>query len=137
MSPLRSRALIAGLLYFSTHLTSVGAVVIYGAALSKPHAMATSPGATAVLWGVVLDTALALGCVGTALALLPVLVRVAPSLGQAFLTLRTLEAAVIVVGAMPMLALVWLAGDASLDGVGQSQTPWPRSIRRPSCSVKA
>ncbi len=68
--------------------------------------------------GVVLDTALALGCVGTALALLPVLVRVSPSLGQAFLTLRTVEAAVIVAGAMPMLALVWLANGGSLADAG-------------------
>lgn len=118
MSPLRSRALIAGLLYFSTHITSIVALVAYGNALLAPHGLASSPGSAAVLTGVALDTALALGCVGTALALLPVLVRVAPSLGQAFLTLRTLEAAVIVVGAMPMLALVWLADGASLAGAG-------------------
>lgn len=118
MSPLRTRALIAGLLYFSTHLTSVAAVVVYGGALTAPQNLATSPGSTAVLWGVALDAGLALGCVGTALALLPVLVRVAPSLGHAFLSLRAVEAAVIVAGAMPMLALVWLASGNSLAGAG-------------------
>lgn len=109
MSSLRLRALVAGLLYFSTHVTSVAAVLVYGAALSAPADVAAAPGLAAVTWGIALDTALALGCVGTALALLPVLVANAPSLGQAFLTLRTLEGAVILAGALPMLALVWLA----------------------------
>lgn len=92
MSPDRRTARVAGLLYLSTHVTSVAAVVAY-----------STPGS--VLWGVALEVLLALGVLGTGVALLPLLSPFGPALAQAFSALRTLEAAVIAAGALPMLVL--------------------------------
>lgn len=92
----RTAALVAGLLYFSTHITSVAAVAAYG-----------SP--SGVLWGVALEVLLALGVLGTGVVLLPLLARRTPILANAFSALRTLEAAVIAVGVLPMLAILALS----------------------------
>lgn len=96
MSSDRTAALVAGLLYFSTHLTSVGAVIAYGAVHDE----------TRVLIGVSLEVLLALGVLGTGVVLLPLLARSSPILANAFSAMRTLEAAVITVGVLPMLVLL-------------------------------
>lgn len=92
----RAAALVAGLLYFSTHLTSVGAVIAYGAAGDR----------AGVLLGVALEVLLALGVLGTGVVLLPLLSPSSPILANAFSAMRTLEAAVIAVGVLPMLILL-------------------------------
>lgn len=92
MTSVRSASLVAGLLYFSTHVTSVAAVAAY----------ATADG---IVWGVALEVLLALGVLGTGVVLLPLLAPHGAILAQAFSAMRTLEAAVIAVGVLPMLAL--------------------------------
>lgn len=108
MSRTRNAALLAGLLYLSTHVTSVAAVVAYGSALTDPPSVLASTGDGPVLAGVLLESLLALGVLGTGVTLLPVLRPYAPVGAYAFSALRTMEAAVIAVGAVPMLALVAL-----------------------------
>lgn len=98
----RRRARVAGILYFVTHVTSVAAVVAYGAA--------TDPFTIRI--GVLLEFVLALGCVGTGVLLLPVLMDHGFVRAISFATLRAVEGAVIVAGALPMLALAWGAGPA-------------------------
>lgn len=92
----------AGVLYLTTHATSVGAAALYAAALD---AVASSP-----LWirvGVLLEFALALGCLGTGLLLLPVLRHYGQVRAYAFAFLRGLEASVILAGTLPMLVVAW------------------------------
>lgn len=89
----RTLARAAGALYLSTHVTSVTAVVAY------------QSGALRV--GVLLDVLLALGCVGTGVLLLVLLHPYGPARATTFALLRTVEAAVIGAGALPMLALAW------------------------------
>lgn len=109
MSHSRRLALIAGLLYLLTHATSVLAVVAYGGALTDPAAV--DP--TAVRTGAMLEFLLAIGCLGTGTALLPLLRPHSEALAATFALLRTMEAAVIAVGALPMLALSSLGPDAA------------------------
>lgn len=104
MTPTRRGALIAGLLYYSTHVTSVVAVIAYGSALSDP----ATADRVAVTSGVALEVLLALGVVGTGVALLPLLKGAGAASAYAFSALRTLEGAVILAGVLPMLALVAL-----------------------------
>ena len=113
VTPTRRAALLAGLLYLSTHVTSVAALLAYGSVLTDPASAVSGEHDTAVLVGVVLDTLLALGVVGTGVALLPVLRPYAPVGAYAFSALRTMEAAVIAAGALPMVALVSLRDEAS------------------------
>lgn len=95
LTPDRRRARAAGVLYLITHVTSVGAVIAYDA--------------DAVRLGVCLELVLALGCVGTGVVLWTLLRQAGPTRAAAFALLRTVEAAVIVAGALPMMASAWLA----------------------------
>lgn len=92
----------AGALYLVTHVTSVTAVVAYGA------------GALRV--GVLLEYVLALGCVGTGILLALLLRAYGPARALTFAMLRAVEASVILAGTLPMLAQA-LGGtsDARLD----------------------
>lgn len=92
----RQHARAAGILYLVTHVTSVAAVGVYSAGL--------------VAGGVTLEFALAVGCLGTGVLLWVLLRRSGPVRAATFALMRTLEAAVIVAGALPMLATLWWAG---------------------------
>lgn len=87
----RTYAVAAGILYLTTHVTSVTAVLAYGAGASE--------------LGVLLEFALAIGCCGTGILLWLLLRDAAPARAAAFLSLRAIEAAVILAGTLPMFAL--------------------------------
>ena len=91
----------AGALYLVTHLTSIAAVAAYGA------------GALAL--GVALEFTLALGCLGTGILLWVLLHGAGPARAATFATLRAVEAAVILAGTLPMVALTLapLSSDAT------------------------
>ena len=91
----------AGALYLVTHVTSIAAVAAYGA------------GATAL--GVALEFTLALGCLGTGILLWVLLHGAGPARAATFATLRAVEAAVILAGTLPMVALTLapLSSDAT------------------------
>ena len=89
----RQRARAAGILYLVTHVTSVVAVAAYGAGL--------------VAGGVTLEFALAIGCLGTGVLLWVLLRGHGPARAATFALLRTVEAAVIIAGTLPMLATLW------------------------------
>jgi Domain of unknown function (DUF4386) len=116
----RAVARAAGVLYLVTHVTSVGALVLYGPVLNDP-AYVVGPGADArVLVGALLEVMLAMAIVGTAVALFPVVKRENEGIALGYVGLRTLEAATIVVGVVSVLAVVTLrqqhAGFADADG---------------------
>jgi hypothetical protein len=102
--PSRRYARSAGILYLVTHVTSVTAVAAYGA--------------SALPLGVALEFILALGCLLTGLLLLPLLRAAGQARALTFALLRTLEAAVIAAGMLPMLALMWIG--ASGTDVGEA-----------------
>lgn len=89
----RQHARAAGILYLVTHVTSVLAVVAYGAGF--------------VPAGVTLEFGLAIGCAGTGVLLWTLLRGIGPARAATFAVLRAVEAAVIVAGALPMLATMW------------------------------
>ena len=103
-APSRRHARSAGILYLVTHVTSVTAVAAYAA--------------SALPLGVALEFLLALGCLLTGLLLLPLLRAAGQARALTFALLRTLEAAVIAAGTLPMLALMWI--DASGTAVGEA-----------------
>lgn len=100
MTRLRSLALAAGLLYLVTHVTSVGAAIVYRLGIEG--------GGGVIQVGVALEVTLALACVGNGIVLLAVLRPYAPVGAAAFAGLRGLEAAIIGAGTLPMIALVQL-----------------------------
>ncbi len=109
-APPRRLATAAGVCFLVTHVASIGGLVLYGPVLHDPGYI-TGPGPdTRVLLGAFFEVVLALAVVGTALALFPVARRYGEGAAVGYLGLRTLEAAVIGVGIVGLLAVVTLRG---------------------------
>ncbi len=108
MASSRKIAIAAGVLYLVTHVTSIGALVLYGPVLNSPDYV-VGPGQDArVILGALLEVILALAIVGTAVALFPVVKRQNEGIALGYVGLRTLEASVIAVGIVSLLAVVTL-----------------------------
>lgn len=108
MTGTRRTAVIAGALYLLTHVTSITAVVLYRDIGDPAQFLAGDGGDGPVLLGSLLEVVLAFGVIGTAVTLFPVLRRQHEGAALGYAALRTLEAAVITLGVMPLLALVSL-----------------------------
>ena len=110
MSHTRRLAFVAGALYLLTVVTSIPALALKDPVLADPATAAT--GATALQWAATLEMVLALACIGTAVALFPVVRRVDEAAALGFVGSRTLEASIIVMGVLAMLS-VTVAGPAA------------------------
>jgi hypothetical protein len=107
MSHARRLAFVAGALYLLTVVTSIPALALKDPVLADP----TAGGATALQWAALLEFVLALACIGTAVVLFPVVRRVDEATALGFVGSRTLEASIIMMGVIAMLA-VTVAGPA-------------------------
>jgi hypothetical protein len=107
----RKTAIAAGVLYLITHVTSVGAVILYAPMLSNVNYIAGSGPDTRVLVGAFLEVILTFAIVGTAVALYPVVKRWDEGVAFGYVGLRTLEAGIIAVGVISLLAVVTLRQD--------------------------
>lgn len=108
MSSTRRTALVAGVLFLLTHVTSIAALALYKPVLDDPEYILGSGPDTQVLLGALLEVVLALAIVGTAVALFPVVKRQNEGVALGYVGLRTLEAGIIAVGIVPLLAVVTL-----------------------------
>lgn len=104
----RRIAITAGTLYLITHVTSIGAFALYGPVLNNAGYIAGSGSDAQVLLGVLFEIILALAVVGTAVTLFPVVKRWNEGVALGYAGLRTLEAGIIAVGVIPLLAIVTL-----------------------------
>lgn len=108
MPRLRLRGALVGVLFLLTHVTSVAALVLYRPALEGAAFERSTGSAGPVALAELLEGVLALGVVGTAVAIHPVIRRRHPSLALGYVALRTLEAGVIVIGIAVIAAVVAL-----------------------------
>jgi len=113
MTSPRKLAVIAGACYLVTHVTSIPALVLYGPVLHHADFVAGSGSATGVLTGALLEVICAVGIVGTAAALFPVVRRYREGGAIAYVGLRALEAGIILVGVASLLAVVTLRQHAA------------------------
>ena len=120
MTSPRTTARIAGALYFVTHVTSVVAVILYGGSGFDPQAPLAER--TPVLIGALLEIVLAVGVVGTGIALLPLLRRHSLGVASGYLALRTLEASVILVGVVVLLPVVARPSESTAPGLSPDAT---------------
>ncbi|MFG1924028.1 DUF4386 domain-containing protein [Cryptosporangium sp. NPDC048952] len=103
---MRRTAMIAGVFYVLTFV-SVPTITLYDP--TRDTGFVTTPGSgTAVVVGCVLELVVALACVGTAVALYPVLRTVGEGRALGFVAARVVEATVIVVGVASVLTAVHL-----------------------------
>jgi Domain of unknown function (DUF4386) len=113
----RKIAIAAGVLYLISDITSVVALILYGPVLNNAGYIVGSGPDTRVLLGAFFEVILAFANVGTAVALFPVVKRWNEGVALGYVALRTLEAAIIAVGVIPLLVVVTLrqAGIAGTD----------------------
>ncbi|MGO9178658.1 MAG: DUF4386 domain-containing protein [Candidatus Limnocylindrales bacterium] len=117
MNSIRKSALAAGVLYLITFAASIPAVILLHPVLSNPNYIVSVGADTQVTAGAFLDLVNALACIGTAVALFPVVRRVNETLALGFVASRVYEAAVIMIGVVSILAVVALrqAGTTGAD----------------------
>jgi hypothetical protein len=112
MDPLRKVALAGGLLYLVTFAASIPQLALFADLVADPAGFIRAPGSNiAVQWGSWLEVITAASCVGTAVALYPVTRRVSRTAAIGFVASRVVEAAMILVGVLCVLAVVSLRGD--------------------------
>ena len=105
MNAHRKNAIIVGVLFLATHVSSIVPRLLYGPYLADATRLGSGDD-TAVLVGALLEVVLALTVVGTAIALYPVAARQHAGLAVGYVALRTLEASVILTGVIGILTLV-------------------------------
>lgn len=104
----RKLAIAAGVFYLITHITAIGAAILYDPILNNARYIVGAGLDTQVIAGALLDVICALGIVGTAVALFPVVKRQNEGIALGYVGLRTLEAGIIAIGVVPLLAIVTL-----------------------------
>jgi hypothetical protein len=114
----RRTAAVTGALFLVTEVAAIAGLALYGPALDGA-AYVTGAGADQrVLLGALCEVVLLIAVVGTGVSLFPVLRRRHEALALGYACGRLLEAAVIAVGIVGMLALVTLRGAAAAAGRG-------------------
>jgi Domain of unknown function (DUF4386) len=108
MDSMRKTALVAGVLYLITFISSIPAVFLLDPVLSNPNYIVGAGADTQVIGGAFLDLVNAIAAIGTAVALFSVVRRQNEGFALGFVTARMFEAAVIVVGVVSILAVVTL-----------------------------
>jgi len=111
-------ARLGGVLYLVTFASSIPAVLLLAPVLDRVGFVTESGSDVRVLVGCLLDVVNALACVGTAVALWPVVRRTHPTLALGFLASRIIEGAVIMIGVVCLLGVVTLRRDVG--GAGSS-----------------
>lgn len=113
----RKIAIAAGVLFLVTHVTSIAALALYGPVLNNPGYITGAGPDTSVIIGAFLEIILAMAIVGTGVALFPVVKKQNEGIALGYVGLRTLEAGIILVGVVSLLAVVTLRQQLT-SGVG-------------------
>ena len=121
--PTRKTALVAGVLYLITFLSSIPAVFLLDPVLTNPQYILSAGADSQVRLGAGLDLVNALACIGTAVALFSLVKRQHEGLALGFVTTRMFEAAVIVIGVVSILSVVTLRQAGAANGDAASLVP--------------
>jgi hypothetical protein len=116
IDPMRNHARAAGIFYLVTFASSIPALILLGPILNHTGYVTSAGHDTRVLWGCLLDSVNALTAVGSAVALYPVVKRRNESMALGFVTSRMMEAAVIMIGVVSLLAVVTMRQDFASSG---------------------
>jgi hypothetical protein len=107
MTATRQLAFASGVFYLLTFLFSIPAYFLYEPVLTDPGYIVGSGDAdTRVILGALLEFLTAVAGIGTAVAAYPVIRRQSEAFSLGFVSTRTVEAAVMFVGVLALLALV-------------------------------
>ena len=126
MDPMRKIALVVGVLFILTFITSIAAVFAYGPVLSDPlYIVSANPG-SGVFVGAFFELLLIITNIGCAVVLFPLLKRQNEGLALGYVTARLVECGFIAVGLLSLLTIATLqqettsANAASVVPIGKS-----------------
>jgi hypothetical protein len=112
MDSLRRTALLVGVLFVITYITSIAAKFsLYPPLLDNADYIVSDGQDTRVLWGAFAEMILIIANIGTAVALYPVLRRRYRVLALGFVTARVMESVFIAVGILSVLTVVTMRQD--------------------------
>ena len=116
MSSSRTTALVAGVLFLITYVTSIPALGLFQPVLDDPEGyIAGGRADNRIYLGAFLELVLIIANIGTALVLFPILRRQNEILALGYVTARVIECVFIAVGILAVLAVVTLRHDAGAD----------------------
>ena len=104
----RKTALVVGVLFILTFLTSIGGVIAYGPVLSDPNYITGAGADTRVFLGAFLELFLIITNIGCAVVLFPLLKRNNEGLALGYVAARLVECTFILIGLLSLLAIVTL-----------------------------
>jgi hypothetical protein len=108
LDPTRRTALVAGVMYLITFIASIPAVFLLAPLLGDAAYVLSDSADGDVLLGCFLDLVNAFACIGSAVALYSVVKRQHEGMALGFVTTRLMEAAIIAIGVVSLLAVVTL-----------------------------
>jgi len=120
MTAPRELAIAAGVCYLITDFPAFVAVILYTPILNNVNYIIGSGPDTSVLLGAFFELIVAFGVVGTAVTLFPVVKRQNEAMAMGYVGLRTLEAGIIAIGVVSLLAVVTLRQQVT--GAGGTDT---------------
>jgi hypothetical protein len=111
MSSPRTIALIAGVLFVLTFVTSIPAFILYGPVLNDPNYIVGAGADMQVFLGAFLEVFLVITNVGTGVVLFPILRRESEAIALGYVGSRLVESTLIAAGIISLLAVVTLRQD--------------------------
>jgi hypothetical protein len=111
----RKLALAAGVLYLVTFAASIPTLALKAPLVDHANWILGHGSDKGVILACLMDFICAVTGIGTAVALYPIVRRFSPASAIGFITSRTLEAAILVMGAISLLTIVTLRGNAGGD----------------------
>jgi hypothetical protein len=109
LSSTRRTAIVAGAFFILAAVSAVVALLLYGPVLnSADFVVSGSGGDSSIFAGALCELILAASCIGTAVTLFPVVKRENEAIALGYVAGRTVEAVVILVGVISLLAVVTL-----------------------------
>jgi hypothetical protein len=122
MDPVRKSALVTGVLFIVTFITSIPALGLYGPVLNDSGFILGAGADTRIFAGAFLEVILAISGIGTAVAIFPVIKRQNESLALGYVAARIVESAIIAVGIISLLAVVTMRRDFAGSGGADAAT---------------
>jgi hypothetical protein len=107
----RTIALVTGIFFVITYITSILALFLYGPVLNDPNYIIGAGADTRVLWGAFLEVILVIANTGTAVTLFSILKRQNEGIALGYVAARVVESVVIAIGIISLLAVVTLRQD--------------------------
>jgi Domain of unknown function (DUF4386) len=112
MTSTRRTAIVAGVFFLITEVTAIAGVLLYGSVLGSPdYLISPTVDDTGVRAGAFLEVLLAIAVVGTAVTLYPIVKRQNEGMALGHVAGRLIEATIIAVGAISLLAVVTMRQD--------------------------